>query len=46
MLNLRLDDYWMQEELNVSRLRDFAERAGNKALQNRIKLMLKTYRHD
>ena len=46
MLELRLDDYWMQEELNVIRLRDFAERANSKALQNRIEIMLKTYRHD
>ena len=46
MLNLRFDDYWMQEELNVSRLLDFTERANSKALQKRVELMLKTYRND
>jgi len=46
MLELRLDDYWMQEELNVSRLRDFAERASSKSLQKRTELLLQTYRHD
>lgn len=42
MLELRLDDYWMQEELNVSRLRDFAERASSKSLQKRTELLLQT----
>lgn len=46
MLELRLDDYWMQEELNVNRLRDFAERASSKSLQKRTELLLQTYRHD
>ena len=46
MLNLRLDDFWMQEELNVCRLRDFAERASSKSLQKRTELLLQTYRHD
>ena len=42
MLELRLDDYWMQEERNVSRLRDFAERASSKSLQKRTELLLQT----
>ncbi|MBQ8959321.1 MAG: hypothetical protein IJ057_12635 [Bacteroidales bacterium] len=46
MLELRLDDYWMHEELNVNRLRVFSERANSKALQIRIEIMLETYRHD
>ena len=46
LINLRLDDWWMQEELNVNRLREFAEKVGSAALQTRIELMLNTYRHD
>ena len=46
MLELRLDDYWMQEELNVIRLRDFAERTSIKSLQKRTELLLQAYRHD
>jgi len=46
MLELRLDDYWMQEELNVSRLREFAGRVSSKSLQKRTELLLQTYRHD
>ena len=46
MLELRLDDYWMLEELNVIRLRDFAERTSIKSLQKRTELLLQAYRHD
>jgi predicted transcriptional regulator of viral defense system len=46
MLELRLDDYWMQEELNVSRLREFAGRVSSKSLQKRTELLLQTYRYD
>ena len=46
MLELRLDDYWMQEELNVIRLRDFAERTSIKSLKKRTELLLQAYRHD
>ena len=46
LLDLRLDDWWMQEELNVNRLHEFSERAGSAALQNRVELMIDTYRHD
>lgn len=46
LLDLRLDDWWMQEELNVSRLRGFSERSGSASLQKRVELMLDTYRHD
>ena len=46
LLDLRLDDWWMQEELNVSRLQEFSERSGSKSLQKRVELVLNTYRHD
>ena len=46
LLDLRLDDWWIQEELNVNRLHEFSERAGSAALQNRVELMIDTYRHD
>ena len=46
LLDLRLDDWWMQEELNVSRLHEFSERAGSAALQKRVELMIDIYCHD
>ena len=46
LLDLRLDDWWMQEELKINRLREFSERTGHKALQKRVELLLNTYRHD
>lgn len=46
LLDLRLDDWWMQEELKVNRLREFSERTGHKALQKRVEFLLNTYRHD
>ena len=39
---LRLDEWWMQEELNRERLLAFSEQSGVKALQTRVKLLLKT----
>ena len=46
ILDLRFDEWWMQEELDKERLMDFAERSGSKALQARVKLLLKTYSND
>lgn len=46
MLELRLDEWWMQEEIDVARLKEFALRCGIKSVQNRTDLMLKIYRHD
>lgn len=46
MQELRLDDYWMQEELNVNRLRAFVERSSSQSLQKRTELLIQTYRHD
>ena len=43
---LRLDEWWMQEELNRDRLLEFSEQSGVKALQTRVKLLLKTYCND
>ena len=43
---LRLDEWWMQEELNLNRLLAFSEQSGVKALQTRVKLLLKTYCSD
>jgi len=46
LLDLRFDDYWMQEELNCDKLLAFSAQSGVKALQSRVKLLLKTYRND
>ena len=46
LLDLRLDDWWMQDGLEVNRLREFSGKAANVALQKRTELLLKTYRHD
>lgn len=46
MLELRFDEWWMQEELDRVRLLDFAAKSGVKSLQSRVKLLLKTYLDD
>lgn len=46
LLDLRFDEYWMQEELNRDKLLAFSAQSGVKALQSRVKLLLKTYRND
>ena len=46
MLELRFDEWWMQEELDRGRLLDFASKSGVKSLQSRVKLLLKTYLDD
>jgi len=46
MLELRFDEWWMQEELDKERLRSFAIESGSKAVQNRVKLLMKTYTND
>jgi predicted transcriptional regulator of viral defense system len=43
MFELRFDEWWMREELDKERLMSFAEQSGNKALQERVKLLIKTY---
>ena len=43
MEELRLDDYFMHEELNVGLLIEYSSRINSRALDNRIKLLLKSY---
>ncbi len=43
MLELRFDDYFMQEDLNIKRLEKYQEIFANKALDNRIKTLRNTY---
>ena len=40
---LRLDEDFMQEEMNVERLKDYCARFACKALDKRVNLLLKTY---
>ena len=40
---LRFDEEFMQEDLNVERLNEFTERFQSKILRNRVNLLLKTY---
>ena len=46
LLELRFDEWWMQEELDRERLSAYALQSGSKAVQTRVKLLLKTYIHD
>lgn len=46
MIELRLDEWWMQEKLNKKLIIDYAEKTGNKSLKKRVELMIKTYCHD
>lgn len=46
LLELRFDEWWMREELDKTRLTDYASQSGNKALQERIQLLMKTYADD
>ncbi|HSH52247.1 MAG TPA: hypothetical protein VK982_11050 [Bacteroidales bacterium] len=43
MQELRFEEDFMQEELNIDRLVDFADSFKCKALEKRVKLMLKSY---
>ncbi len=43
MENLRLDEDYMQNELDWDRLADFTEKIGSKALDNRVAKMIKVY---
>lgn len=40
---LRLDEDFMTEELDINRLREYLQRIGNKALNDRVKKLLKIY---
>ncbi len=43
MRELRFDEDWMREELNLTRLKEYAERISSPVLNKRIKLLLKAY---
>ncbi len=43
IIELRFDEDFMQEELNVERLNEFTEKFQSKALRNRVDLLLKTH---
>lgn len=43
LLDLRFDDEWMSEELNVTKLFEMSERARIKSLEHRIKLLIEAY---
>lgn len=43
LLDLRFDEDWMKEELNIERLLDFALRCDSKSLQKRVDLLINTY---
>ncbi len=43
MEELRLDDYFLHEELKIDRLIEYSDRFKNRALENRIKLLLNSY---
>lgn len=43
MQELRFDEAFMQEELNIDRLIEFTDNYKSKALEKRVKLMLKSY---
>ena len=44
MRELRLDEDFMQNELDKERLTEYTSRIGSPVLTKRVKLMLKTYR--
>ncbi|MBQ8703758.1 MAG: hypothetical protein IJ524_05235 [Bacteroidales bacterium] len=46
LLDLRFDEYWMQEDLNLDLLMEYTRRCSSKSLQQRIDLLIKTYRND
>ena len=43
MRELRFDEDWMHDDLNVERLKEYVERINSPALTKRIKLLLKAY---
>ena len=43
MRELRFDEDWMHDELNVERLKEYVERINSPVLTKRIKLLLKAY---
>jgi hypothetical protein len=43
IIELRFDEEFMQEDLNVERLNEFAEKFQSKTLRNRVNLLLKIH---
>jgi hypothetical protein len=43
MENLRLDEDFLQDELDLTRLDDYLQKFKSKALQQRVKLLKRTY---
>lgn len=43
MRELRFDEEFMQEDLNIERLNEFAERFRSKKMRERVHLLLKAY---
>jgi hypothetical protein len=43
LVELRFDEAFMQDDLNVERLNEFTERFQSKTLSNRVKLLSKIY---
>lgn len=46
MRELRLDEDFVRDELNIERLLTYTERIGSPILNKRVKLLLKTYNYD
>ena len=46
LLDLRFDEWWMQESLDANKINRYTEAIGNKSLSHRVKLLLKAYRND
>ena len=44
--NLRLDDYFMKEEIDIERLKKYLELFKNKALEKRVKILLNIFDYD
>lgn len=43
MIDLRLDEDFMEDEFDLELFKEYTLRAGNKALENRVKTLLKAY---
>jgi predicted transcriptional regulator of viral defense system len=43
LIELRFDEVFMQEDLNIKRLNEFTDKFQSKVLRNRVNLLLKVY---
>lgn len=43
MLELRLDDYFLQEEFQIDKLQEYLNAFGNQALESRVRILTKAY---